>query len=86
MSFIPYRSDEELVQLVNDYDEYAFQDLPAQLRLALQTRSIMFRRREPTEQERNETIIDAKEHRHLNKELTLKDYFDKYQGKQFTLY
>jgi hypothetical protein len=86
MSLIPYRSDEELVQLVNDYDEYAFQDLPAQLKLALRSRDIMFRRREPTEQERNETIIDAKEHRHLNNELTLKDYFDKYQGKQFTLY
>jgi hypothetical protein len=86
MSLIPYRSDEELVQLVNDYDEYAFQDLPAQLKLALRSRNIMFRRREPTAQERNETIRDAKEHRHLNNELTMQDYKDKYQGKQFKLY
>tara|TARA_R110002110_G_scaffold134161_1_gene317214 strand:- start:363 stop:623 length:261 start_codon:yes stop_codon:yes gene_type:complete len=86
MSLIPYQSDEELVRLVSEYDEYSFQDLPAQLRLALQSRDIMFRRREPTECERNETVSDAKEHRYMNNELTFQDYKDKYSGKHFKLY
>jgi len=86
MSLIPYRSDEELVTLVNEYDEYAFQDLPSEIQTALKSRNIMFRRREPTEYERNETISDAREHRHLNNELTIQDYKDKYSGKHFKLY
>ena len=86
MSLIPYQSDQELVQLVSEYDEYSFQDLPSQLRLSLQSRNITFRRREPTEFERNETIADAKEHRYMHNELTMQDYKDKYNGKQFKLY
>ena len=42
--------------------------------------------REPTEFERNETIADAKEHRYMHNELTMQDYKDKYNGKQFKLY
>ena len=85
MSLIPYHTNEEVVALLSEYDEVGFQDLPYQLRNTIKSRSIMFRRREPTEHERQVTKADAKEHRHMNNELTIKDYFDKYQGKQFTL-
>ena len=71
--------------MLPQYDDVGFQDLPAQLRNTIKSRPIMFKRRTPTEHERNETIQDAKEHRHLNNEMTMQDYKDKYNGKKFTL-
>ncbi len=84
---IPYRSDDDIKRMVNKYDEYAFDDLPYQLRQSIINRSITFPTRKPTELEMWETNEDAREHRHMNKQLTLEDYKDKYKrGRVFNLY
>jgi len=81
---IPYRTDEDIKQLITQFDEYAFDDLPKELQSTIRSRTITFNRREPTEIEQWETKSDALEHRVLNKELTLEDYINKYKhGKDY---
>jgi len=80
----PYLTDEEIVCYLSEYDEQGFEALPSWLQQELQVRHITFQRREPTELEKWETIADAREHRILNNEKTIKDYMDKYKrGKPF---
>ena len=87
MSLIPYRSDEELVQELTEYDELGYEDVPYLLRQALEGRNIIFQRREPTELEVWETNKDAAEHRHINNERNLDDFKDKYlRGKIFNIF
>ena len=87
MSLIPYRSDEELVQELTEYDELGYEDVPYLLRQALEGRNIIFQRREPTELEVWETNKDAAEHRHINNERNLEDFKDKYlRGKIFNIF
>lgn len=84
---IPYRTDEDIRQLISFYDEQAFIDMPYWLRNTIIARNIRFRRRQPTELEMWETIADAREHRILNNEKTLEDYKDKYfRGRQFNIF
>lgn len=83
---IPYRTDEDIRQLVTYYDEQGFTDMPYLLRETIKSRSITFVRRDPTELEMWETNSDAREHRILNNEKTLEDYIDKYKrGKSFNI-
>jgi hypothetical protein len=87
MSLIPYRTDIELAFELTDYDELGYQDIPYMLRQQIESRTLMFKRREPTELEVWETNKDAKEHRHINNERTLDDFKDTYQrGKHFNLF
>jgi hypothetical protein len=82
--FVPYRTDNDVRKLVSYYDEQAFQDIPAMLRQAVISRYITFPTRQPTEQEKLETVGDARMHRILNNEKTIEDYKDKYlHGKTF---
>ena len=83
---VPYRSDNDIRQLVSQYDEQSFQDMPYWLRETVKARSVTFTRRQPTELEMWETNNDAREHRIMNNEKTLEDYKDKYlHGKSFNI-
>ena len=81
-----YMTNEELKQYLSEFDDSGFDDLPEWIQIELQARRLSFERREPTELEKWETVKDAREHRIMNKELTIKDYLDKYKrGKSLTL-
>jgi hypothetical protein len=84
---IPYQTDEQLIAIINrKYDEYAYQDLPYLIRQAIESRTLTFKRRGPTDYEKLETEYDATEHRHLHNERTIKDFQNKYKyGKEFKL-
>ena len=82
----PYMTDEELMKALSEYDEVGFDDLPSWIQDELRARNLTFDSRRPTELEQWETVSDAREHRIVNKELTIKDYLDKYKhGKSLTL-
>ena len=71
---------------ISEFDDSGFDDLPEWIQIELQARRLSFERREPTELEKWETVKDAREHRIMNKELTINDYLDKYKrGKSLTL-
>ena len=81
-----HMSDETLMAYVNEYNEHGYIDLPMWLQFELNVRNIKTPRREPTMDERFETIHDEREHRITNRELTLNDYKDKYMyGKSITV-
>jgi hypothetical protein len=82
----PYMTDEEVSIELLAYDDVGYEDVPAWLRQELESRGMVVPRREPTELEMWDTVKDALEHRIINKELTIKDYLDKYKhGKSLTL-
>jgi hypothetical protein len=82
----PYMSDEEILSALTEYDDSGYDDVPQWLKHELLARNLTFERRQPTELEQWETVSDAREHRIMNKELTIKDYQDKYKrGKSLTL-
>jgi hypothetical protein len=83
---IPHLSDDQLAMKLTEYDEVGYQDVPYMLREKLESRTLIFRRREPTELEQWETNSDAREHRITNNELTLDDYLDYFKhGKSLTI-
>ena len=73
-----YVSDIEINNLLDYYGELGFASLPQWLQDELLTRRIRVRRREPTYYEILETFRDAREHRIMNNQLTIKDLQDKY--------
>ena len=79
MSMMPYMSNEDIAIELLEYDEHSFDQLPDWLRLKVQSNSLVFTRRLPTEQEIEETILDAKEHRKYNKERNLTDILERYK-------
>ena len=82
----PYMTDEEVNKHLAEYGELGFDDLPSWLRHEILARNLKYDIRQPTEMEQWETVADAREHRITNKELTIKDYSDKYKrGKSLTL-
>lgn len=81
-----YLSDEELSAYLSEYNERGFDDLPQFLQDELHARQLPVTTRNPTELEQWETINDAREHRIMNKELTIEDYHDNLvKGKSLTL-
>ena len=79
-------TDEEIKRHLAEYDESGFDDLPGWLQSELKVRQLVFKKRQPTDMEKWETVSDAREHRIINKELTQQDYVDKYRkGKSLTL-
>jgi hypothetical protein len=82
----PYMSDEEVSRYLAEYNESGFDDIPNWLRQELKVRQLVFKKRQPTDMEKWETVSDAREHRIVNKELTQEDYKDKYmKGKSITI-
>tara|TARA_R110000751_G_scaffold50895_2_gene112053 strand:+ start:189 stop:611 length:423 start_codon:yes stop_codon:yes gene_type:complete len=82
----PYMSDEEVNAYLAEHGELGFDDMPSWLRLEVKARNLIYDSRQPTEMEQWETVSDAREHRIVNKELTQKDFSDKYRrGKSLTL-
>ncbi len=77
-----YMEDEEVREALREYDDYGFEALPDWLQHELIARDLPHERRMPTEFEQWETVSDAREHRIVNKELTVKDYLDHYTGKR----
>ena len=79
-------TDSEVTMYLSEYDERGFEAIPAWLRHEIRARQLTFPRRDPTPQEMDETIRDAREHRIVNNEKTLEDYIDKYKhGKSFDI-
>jgi hypothetical protein len=69
-----------------EYGERGFDDLPQSIQQHLLYDGYMPVAREPTEWEMEEAEKDAREHRIVNKELTIQDLIDKYKhGKSLTL-
>ena len=82
----PYMSNEEVMSALAKYDDSGYGDVPQWLKRELQARSITFPKRQATELEQWETVSDAREHRIMHNELTIKDYQDKYKkGKSITI-
>jgi hypothetical protein len=69
---------EAVIKALNEYEELGFEDLPQWLQQELRIGSFDFPVRNPTELEMHDTILDWKEHRMHNNELTLDDIKDKY--------
>lgn len=83
---ISYMTDIEVSVALLDYDDVGYEDVPDWLRSELESRNMLVARRKPTELEQWDTVADAREHRIVNKELTIQDYVDKYKhGKSLTL-
>ena len=74
----PYMTDDEVMAGLEQHGNHGFDKLPRWLRQELKVRRIQWPTREPTDLEAWETVSDAREHRIMNKELTIKDYQDKY--------
>lgn len=84
--FITYSSFDSVYQHLMDNDENSFEDLDRDVQKYLIVNNIMWPAREPTEQEMEETIADAKEHRLTNNERLISDFQDKYKtGKTFNI-
>ena len=75
-------TDKQILRLVDKYEDLGFDDLPSWLQTQLQVRKLDVKPRPPTEIEMWETNSDAREHRILNNELTIKDFMDHYTGKR----
>jgi len=81
----PYMTDRELNLALSEYDEHGFEDIPQWMQQELITRNLPEFKRHPTEQEKEETISDARRHRISNNEKTIEDFKDKYlRGIPFT--
>ena len=81
----PYLTDEEVCMHLAEYDEQAFDQIPSWLQQELRVRHIVFGPRLPTDEEKHETLSDAREHRIMNNERTIRDFQDHYKfGKTFT--
>jgi len=74
----PPMSDHAVINALDRHNESGFDDLPNWLKKELRTRNINMPPRRPTDIEKWETVSDAREHRITNKELTIRDYQDKY--------
>ena len=74
----PYMTDEEVIHYLEVYGSRGYEKLPSWLKTELSLRNLTWKPREPTDLEKWETVSDAREHRILNNELTIKDYQDKY--------
>ena len=78
----PYMEDEEVRRYLRDYEDLGFTDLPDWLQRELIARDLPHEVRRPTDIEKWETVSDAREHRIVNKELSIQDYIDHYTGKR----
>jgi len=79
-------TDAFLMRLLSKYDDDGYRRIPKWLRDAIESRGFVFKPRQPTEVEMWETVDDAREHRIMHRELTIRDYQDKYKrGKSLTL-
>lgn len=82
----PYMTDEEVNEHLAEFGERGFDDIPSWLRHEIKARNLIYKKRIATESEQWETVEDAREHRITNKELTIKDYLNKYKrGQSITL-
>ena len=81
-----YMTDEEVNRALEEYGDRGFDRLPSWLQHELRVRNLTWEPRSPTDLEAWDTIADAREHRIIHNELTIKDYQDKYKrGKPFTI-
>ena len=81
----PYVTDVELSSALSEYNEHGFEDIPQWMQTELKVRNLPEFKRHPTEQEKEETMSDARRHRISNNEKTIEDFKDKYlRGIPFT--
>ena len=71
-------SDEEILKELWEYDELSYDDMPNWLQQECQARYIVVPSRNPTEREKHDTVIDAKQHRNAYNERIVDDFKDKY--------
>lgn len=79
-------TNEKFIEILNEYDELPFYNLPKWMRDQLRVRNIDFERRNPTHWEMKETEYDALEHRMHRNEMTAKDLIKVYQHKKENKY
>ena len=75
-------SDEEVHYQLDIHGEYGFESMPQWLQDEVTNRNLLIPRRKPTNEEKHMTFKDERQHRILNKELTIKDYVDKYKHRR----
>ena len=71
-----YMRDEEVREALREYDDRGFDDLPTWLKVELHVRGLPVPTREPTEEEKRETEVDAFTHRVMNNQLTINDHYE----------
>jgi hypothetical protein len=65
---------QQFCKLLSRYNEQGFSDMPKWIKDQFLMRVTYLKPRQPTEIEQWETVSDAREHRIMNKELTISDY------------
>lgn len=78
----PEITNEKVIELLDGYDELAFDQLPYWLRETVKARGIVFKQHQPDQVAMWDTVDDAREHRIMNNELTIQDFIDKYTKRQ----
>ena len=74
--------------ILNDlvkYEDLGFEDIPSRLQALVIAYDLGIDPRPPSESERLETVADEYEHRITNKEMTTKDYLNKYNINKETI-
>ena len=79
-------TDEQIDTTAYHYGHLGYEDLPQWLQGELSTLTTLQRNtRLPSELEQWDTVVDAYEHRITNKEMTTKDYLNKYNINKETI-
>jgi hypothetical protein len=77
---------QQFCKLLSRYNEQGFSDMPKWIKDQFLMRVTYLKPRQPTEIEQWETVSDAREHRIMNKELTISDYHNLIvKGKHLTV-
>jgi len=82
----PYMTDVEVSNALERYEDMGYDKLPAWLKREMDARQLPIHKRHPDDVDKIIAEPDAREHRIMNKELTIQDYVNKYKrGQSLTL-
>ena len=82
----PYMTDVEVSNALERYEDMGYDKLPAWLKREMDSRQLPIHKRHPDDVDKIIAEPDAREHRIMNKELTIQDYVNKYKrGQSLTL-
>jgi hypothetical protein len=82
----PYMTDVEVSNALERYEDMGYDRLPAWLKREMDARQLPIHKRHPDDVDKIIAEPDAREHRIMNKELTIQDYVNKYKrGQSLTL-
>ena len=82
----PYMTDVEVSNALERYEDMSYDKLPAWLKREMDARQLPIPKRHPDDVDKVIAEHDAREHRIMNRELTIQDYVNKYKhGQSLTL-